>query len=157
MIMTLTARAPGDIDATIAKHGLTLAARFVPFSQSRNKAEKHPSLNWEVTLVKEYPANGHGWPAHTSTILVTDYSAKSGHCPAYKASVRNLGSRDSVMRDSAIRWECEHGFDAVMMEGYSHIRQRKTKLQPNLKDVLHSLLMDYDAIDYQFTDWCDNL
>ena len=40
-----------SIDAVLAKHGITLASVFVPFSQSRNKGEKNPSLNWKVTIL----------------------------------------------------------------------------------------------------------
>src|SRR5690606_27827140 len=34
----------------IEEAGLTVAAVFVPWSQSRNKGERSPSLNWRVTL-----------------------------------------------------------------------------------------------------------
>lgn len=33
------------------KHGVTMACEFVPLSQSRNKGEKSPTLNWRVTII----------------------------------------------------------------------------------------------------------
>ena len=47
-----------------AKHGATMTAEFIPFSQSRNKGDKSPSLNWRVTIQR----NGRA-------VLTTDYSA----------------------------------------------------------------------------------
>lgn len=58
----------------IAALGLTIDCVFVPFSQSRNRAEKTPNLNWVVTVKR----NGRD-------VLTTDYSAGMGHCPGYKA------------------------------------------------------------------------
>lgn len=55
----------------IAALGLTVEAVFIPFSLSRNKGEKHRTLNWRVTLKR----NGR-------EIMTTDYSAGEGHCPA---------------------------------------------------------------------------
>jgi hypothetical protein len=44
--------------------GLTMEAKFIPFSLSRNKDEKHANLNWLVTIKR----NGRD-------VLATDYSA----------------------------------------------------------------------------------
>lgn len=41
------------IAATLESLKLTVEARFVPFSQSRNKAEKHKTLNWFVTVKRD--------------------------------------------------------------------------------------------------------
>lgn len=68
--------------AALAALGLTVESVFVPFSQSRNKAEKSPSLNWRVTVKR----NGRD-------VLTTDYSAGMGHCPGYKVSAPPAGYR----------------------------------------------------------------
>ena len=152
----MTERNPGDRAAIISGLGLTVESVFVPFSQSRNKAEKNPSLNWRVTVKH----NGRA-------ILETDYSAGSGHCPAYNASVREMGGRNSLMRDGAIRWECERGFAARAFDnagspsGYV-VREMNPKnrhpLQPDSLDVLASLAMDSDVIDAGgFESWASNL
>jgi hypothetical protein len=140
---------------TLAKMGLTVTSEFIAFSKSRNANEKHPSLNWKVTLRKDGRA-----------ILTTDYSAGAAHCPAYKASVREMGGRDSIMRDAAIRFECESGFAAVAFDnanspnGYQ-VRQLNAKgksLQPNALDVIASLVMDSSVLDESsFEDWASSL
>jgi hypothetical protein len=72
--------------AALAALGLTIESVFVPFSQSRNRAEKHKSLNWKVTLCR----NG-------KTFLTCDYSAGIAHCPGYNA------------KESLASAECESG------------------------------------------------
>ncbi len=120
------------IVAFAMRNGVTMTTQFVPWSQSRNKAEKHPSLNWLVTLTV-----GEGRP-----ILTTDYMAGSGHCPSYKASKRHLGHANSLTRFEAIKHECETG------------RGDGKKLQPKISDVLYSLAMDASVLDSgSFEDW----
>lgn len=130
----------GDLQATIDKLGLTISAVFVPFSQSRNKGEKSPSLNWLVTVKKD-----------GRDILTTDYSAGCGHCPAYKA--KGLGSQYSVMRHNAIQYECEHGKGATLA-----FPQKPGPILPDTIDVLHSLAMDSDVLDAGgFESWAGDL
>jgi len=111
--------------------GLTMTAEFVPWSQSRNKGEKSPSLNWEVTLYKVTHANGHGRPEHKRYILTTDYMAGCGHCPSYTQS------KQSVDQANAVRRECETGRALGVGK----------KLLPDLADVLASLSSDAYVID----------
>ena len=126
--------------------GLTIESVFVPFSQSRNKAEKSPSLNWRVTVKRD----GHD-------VLTTDYSAGCAHCPAYKASVKVLDNQNSIMRDAAIRWECEHGKPGRYFETLNGIASSGNSLKPDTLDVLHSLAMDADVLDAGgFEDWAGN-
>lgn len=127
-----------DRNALISELGLTVESVFVPFSQSRNKAEKHPTLNWRVTLKRD-----------GRDILTTDYSAGSAHCPAYKA--KTLGAQNSVDRDNAIRWECEHGRAKLAISGGRPIL-------PGTIDVLYSLAMDSDVLDAGgFEQWAGDL
>lgn len=134
-----------SIEAIAAQLGLTLHSEFVPFSKSRNAGEKSPSLNWKVTLRK----NGRD-------ILTTDYMAGCGHCPSYKASVKELGSKDCIMRDEAIRRECETGHRALPVVG-SVVRSMGMPILPDLADVLYSLASDSDALDSSgFEEWAED-
>lgn len=140
--------------ATVASLGLTVESAFVPLSQSRNKTEKYPTLNWKVTVKR----NGRD-------VLTTDYSAGSAHCPAYNASVKAMGERNSLMRDAAIRFECEHGkaaaaYDSTNSSAGYVVRElvlRGKALEPDALDVLASLAMDSDVIDAGgFEEWAGN-
>lgn len=128
------------IHATIEALGLTVSSRFIPLSQSRNKHEKHPTLNWEVTVSKNDRA-----------ILSTLYSAGSAHCPAYLA--KGLGHTNSIMRDAAIRYECEQGFASLHVFGL----KRGKPLMPDALDVLYSLAMDASVLDAGgFENWASD-
>jgi len=128
------------IGVTIAECGLTIESKFIPWSKSRNSKDVMPSLNWEVTLLK----NG-------KEILTTDYSAGVAHCPAYRQNDK------SILHHEEIMMECEKGFTAT---GYENEYIRITKNLPILpedRDVIYSLLMDAETLDYDFEDWCSNL
>ena len=118
-----------NIDATIAELGLTVESRFIPWSQSRNKGEKQPSLNWVVTLKR----NGRD-------VISTDYGAGMAHCPAYGAvqyqQGRNLDGQRAIAR------ECETGraYLGEYSKGGIHIR-------PDARDVIYSLIMDASVLD----------
>lgn len=144
-----------DRNALISELGLTVESVFVPFSQSRNKGEKLPTLNWRITVKKD-----------GRDVLTTDYSAGSAHCPAYKASTREMGSARSLMRDGAIRFECEHGFAAKASDnanspaGYTvrALNPHGKQLEPDTVDVLYSLAMDSDVLDAGgFESWAADL
>ena len=124
------------IDAAIAAAGLTVSAVFVPFSQSRNKAEENPSLNYRVTIQR----NGRD-------VLTTDYMMGRGNCPAYKMSMKDAGHANSIMRDKLIREECETG------HAYRSFGKGPAIL-PDTRDVLHCIILDADAINYRdFAAW----
>ncbi len=87
------------LSQAIEKAGLSVKSTFVPFSQSRNKDEKQPSLNWKVTLVH----NG-------KDVITTDYMAGCAHCPAYQAIDEGRRYRGlTVDEDSEVRKQCESG------------------------------------------------
>jgi hypothetical protein len=86
--------------AAIAKHKLDIVSTFVPFSQSRNKTEKTPSLNWRVTLRRD-----------GREVLTTDYSAGCAHAPSYKQTQGRRTVEDDE-RDRCVKSECENGFAA---------------------------------------------
>lgn len=115
-------------------HGITVLATFVPFSQSRNKDEKSPSLNWRITL-----------QVRGRDVLTTDYMAGCAHCPAYSnaAMKKALGPRDF---NEALRIECEGGKTIKRFAGGFHAFG--PPILPNECDVMFSLLLDAQAIDY---------
>lgn len=147
-----TERNPGDLQATVDKLGLRVSSKFIPFSQSRNKAEKQPSLNWEVTLYTLSPIDG-----QRHDILTTLYSAGSAHAPSYKH-----GDKPEVAY--RVAYECERGFKAAGVrwgsspEAYGAEGNKANALQPKALDVIHSLVMDSDVLDAGgFESWASDL
>lgn len=124
--------------ALIASIGLTVDSEFIPFSQSRNKDEKYPSLNWRVILKRN------GEEIVTSTV----FSAGSAHCPAY--SDPTLGRQDSVDRFRAIKQQCETGRDGKP-------GRPGTWIKPDSIDVIWSLVSECSALDYpDFESWASD-
>lgn len=124
---------------TARELGLTMTAEFVPFSQSRNKGEKYPSLNWRVTLLR-------GKTHNSVPVLTTDYSAGCAQCPSYKQGDR------AIHRAERVAWECEHGKRSTLLGGM--VVGTGKVLQPDFADVLSSLVMDAGVLDSSsFEDW----
>lgn len=131
-----------DREFILSAMGATLSAVFVPWSRSRNKDEKMPSINWRVTL--KY---------RDRDVIETDYMQGCGHCPAYNnPSKFPSGKRDQHVTDNRIRYECNTGFVTRTDGG-----QPKKKIDPpSVVDVFYSLLRDGDAMNCRdFADWCD--
>jgi hypothetical protein len=136
--------------ACIAKHGLIVRAEFVPFSKSRNAGEKHKSLNWKVTLMK-----------NERDVLTTDYMAGSGHCPAHNSKPpHGYPNHKSMWERDSIAWECENGFPTTYLGSMSGF-MRKSKsapIVPDPVDVIWSLTRDADVIDYPtFEQWARDM
>lgn len=127
--------------------GVTLDAVFVPFSQSRNKGEKNPSLNWRVTLKKD-----------GREVIATDYMQGSGHCPAYSSpTLFASGKRDEYTTQKRIAAECETGRTTSRGDHRtsSFDASGKKIAPPSVVNVLYSLMQDGRAIDSRdFADWC---
>ena len=133
----------------LERMGVTLSAVFVPFSQSRNKNEKRPSLNWRVTL--HY--NGRD-------VIETDYTQGIAHCPAYKKPIKFSDGRiDKWATDRAIETECEKGRRTVAINGSGYFSVSKERIPPpDVVDVLYSLMLDASAIDAGgFSEWCADM
>ncbi len=123
------------VDNWANKYGISANFAFVPFSLSRNSGEKFPSLNWKVTLYKDQ-----------REILRFDYSRGSGYAPSYKQNMRYQREVD------AVSYECENGHKVREICG--SMRKGEKIAPPKLADVLYSIAMDTDAIDYAtFEDW----
>lgn len=132
------------IEAVAAELGITMTTVFVPWSQSRNKGEKQPSLNWEVTLHRKVGPGDGG-----VTVLTTDYSAGYGHCPSYKP-------RATIFSDKAVRFECKHGH-AALGDNDCCFTAGKAIL-PEFADVLHSLASEAEVLDRSsFEEWASEL
>ncbi len=133
-----------EILAVVKALGLSITAKFVPFSQSRHKKEKHPSLNWDVTLLR-----------NDKEIVTTPYMAGSGHCPANTVS-------NKVERDHRIIFECETGMRSTGVNFLGarqpEVRHRSEKINPNMLDVLYCLVSDSSVLDCpSFEDWASEL
>jgi hypothetical protein len=123
----------------IAEAGLTVAAVFVPWSQSRNAKEKEPSLNWRVTL-----------QCHGRNVLTCDYSAGSAHAPAYKRTFNIPATNPRIAKADAIRRECETG-----RQDRGTFAKPGPAIMPEARDVIRSLLLDASARDHgSIADWC---
>lgn len=136
------------VAVTIAEIGLSINAVFIPWSQSRNKKEKSPSLNWNITLLHK-----------GKSILTTDYSAGCAHCPSYK----KLGMYNikQWQYEQYIIPECQKGFPVTMPAYISTIGMihydKHHPIMPDKKDVIYSLVMDSDVINYDsFDEWASS-
>jgi hypothetical protein len=122
-------------------------AEFVPFSQSRNKAKKTPSLNWRVTLTRD-----------GRDILTTDYGAGQGHCPASKRPPKlSNGAIDKYLQRKRIGIECERGKVSRARDGNYAGLMLGAPILPDECDVIYSLARDSDVLDYSsFEEWAEN-
>lgn len=103
------------------------SAQFVPQSQSRNKGEKNPSLNWTITVTRGRMS------------ITTDYTQGIGHMPGYQQMRRRT-------LDVAKQEETAAETGKVIPLGTTW-KPGKTIPVPSLDDVLYSLVMDASTID----------
>jgi hypothetical protein len=120
---------------------ISLEFTFVPFSQSRNKAEKNRSLNWRVTL-----------KVRGRAIFTTDYGAGIAHCPSYRQTLTGRMSNDEA---EAIKYETETGFARRPSAEYF---PKGKAINPDPCDVLYCLASDADVLNYSnFEEWAESL
>lgn len=132
-----------DLDAVIASLGLTYSATFVPQSQSRNKKDKQPTLNWQVGIGKG------------NSLLVTDYSQGIAHHPQYKQVNPRVIHGDNILRSSSQTGK----YNPRNLEASSNGTSPGTKdiPAPLLRDVLYCLVTDADVLNYSdFEEWAMN-
>lgn len=151
----------GDVESLIgdicAHAGVTMEAAFVPFSQSRNAkpgkdGKAWRSLNWRIRIFHRRAS---------APILETDYSQGEGHAPAYKKTAAQLETAARVMRLSVsaakaemIAHEIETGRVATGHHWARGVSGGKPIPAPSIGDVMQSLAMDSDVLDYAgFEDW----
>jgi len=123
--------------ARLKELGLTMETKFIPFSQSRNAESDWQSLNWKVTVKR-----------NDREVITTDYSAGVAHCPSYKQN-----PKDKYLQRIAISHEVENGNKAKISFS-DHAYPSKQKIEPNLSDVIYSIVMDSDVLQYEsFEAW----
>lgn len=136
--------------AFAAAQGLTMAATFIPFSQSRNASPQEDgkpwrSLNWKVRIERA-----------GRLVLETDYAQGEGYCPAYKAPREKLGHPRSVPRHDQILHEIETGYTRAPMFWGSGLGKKLPP--PSIADVLASLSLDASVLDEGgFENWAASL
>jgi hypothetical protein len=132
-----------DIETKLTAYGIDYAAVFVPQSVSRNSQEKNPCLNWRVSIARaSKPRTDGGLGRAPGASIATDYMQGIGHVPK---DPRARFNPYSVAQDNYERECAESG------------RYAGGKLPaPKLADVLYSLLLDGEAADETFEDWCAN-
>ena len=136
-------QSPAD---AVAALGLTVESVFVPFSQSRNKAGKHRSLNWIVTIKR----NGRD-------VLTTDYSAGVAHCPCYQTQEFKGRYGRGLTRQMAqlVEYETETGRAAQRVNSCTILRGKP--ILPDPLDVIYSLVTDASVLDSSgFEDWASD-
>ncbi|MBU0801373.1 MAG: hypothetical protein KKA05_10300 [Alphaproteobacteria bacterium] len=142
---------PETVEEIAARLGLTVESAFVPFSQSRNKGEKQPSLNWRVTLMR----GGHA-------LMETDYSAGVAYAPGYKVSTSALTRSNRPLKTARAlltAWECEKGVPGEFRYGEGVHRVLHSKpIKPDAVDVIASLALDSAALTYgRFESWAEEM
>lgn len=134
-----------EIAALIEKYNLTCDFKFVPFSVSRNKAEKNHSLNWIYTLKR-----------NDREILSGDYMQGSGHAPAHS---RNFKIKPD--KPIAVRGECETGkihIENPFSSGSLPHETSKHIPVPLIRDILYALMIDASVLDSgSFESWAGDL
>lgn len=134
------------LDSYISRLDLEYSAVFVPFSKSRSAKEiktlSDYSINWKVTIKSP------------SGSIETDYMQGIGHLPA---RMYHPISRPTQEDYATVKYACENGRKCSYSWGlYSIFGYKESLTMPKLRDVLYCLLLDAEAIEYDFQDWCDN-
>lgn len=128
-----------EIKNTLEALGLTCEFKFIPFSQSRNKAEKYPSLNYSVTCLR----NG-------KAFLTTDYSMGCAHVPGYKQMDKSFDHANMI------KAACETGKKAKYFVNTGFIGKGEPIL-PSIEDVYYSLIINSSVLDYStFESWASD-
>jgi hypothetical protein len=137
-------------DSLIASLGLEYNAVFVPQSASRNSQEKNPSLNWRVSIIRRGADNGHGRVVGKGAAIATDYMQGIAHVPTYNKMPRGHMGNLTTWKQG-----CERAAETGKYPGRTSWQFLPLPAPP-IADILYSLLMDGDAADETFDDWCSN-
>ena len=126
-----------EIDSFLESLNLTYTVRFVPQSLSRN-AGKDYCLNWKISISSKGSAQ-----------INTDYMQGIGHLKGFNHYDKTIDYARSIKN------ACETG--KWSSSAYAHI-VAKTIPAPLLRDVLYSLIMDSDVLNYSsFEEWANNI
>jgi hypothetical protein len=133
----------------MSEYGLTMDWTFIPFRGDR----KERRLQWDITLYHR-SAPRIGDDTLPNDVIVTRYEAGIGHCPSYPA----YGGVPTVAQDSAIDFEVTTGYQARPPHGggAGDRFERGARIDPDVAEVMHSLLLDAEAIDHaSFEAWAE--
>jgi hypothetical protein len=134
-----------EIKALIESLGIEYKAAFVPFSQSRNAKEKSLSINWLITLSKG------------KQLLTTDYMQGIAHLPNF--SQRWFANNNAAYRDFLERCveSGKYSESSKFHDDYKASIANKNIPAPDVVDVVYSIVLDSDVIDYAaFEDWAND-
>ena len=137
--MTDYQKARAELDATLEALGVTLAATFVPQSQSRNSNEKRPTLNWRVVVVRSKRPQ-----------YACDYTQGIAHAPGYPQTLRKSPNLAANERHAAERGRYPQNWESAAAT------HDKPLTPPKLAEVLSSLLLDSTAFGQTFEDWAND-
>ena len=131
-----------DRKAFIESLGLIIQSTFVPRSQSRNKAEEDPSLNWLVTLSKGKKA------------MTIEYMKGMGHIPGYRQTWGKL-SYDQQRQQDSYKLTCETGkLYRLMVNMDIYLPTDKRVPDPTLEEVLYCVALDSAVLNYSsYEEW----
>jgi hypothetical protein len=122
---------------------VTMDAAFVPYSQSRHKADDWKSLNWRVTVRVD-----------GREVITTDYAQGVAHCPAHHNT--RFAPRTYEKR-KAIEHEIETGLEAKYLTSSGCVASGKPIAPPAVLDVVYSLVSDANVLDYpSFCAWAED-
>lgn len=130
----MTENKHAELDAFIDSLKLEYNVVFIPQSVSRNAGQTDRSLNWMISI----RANG--------VVLSTEYMQGIGHLPI-------PNSMKTIPRNRVIR----HDWEKKAVESGKCGEYHQTMIPaPKIRDVLYSVVLDSDAADETFDDWCWN-
>jgi hypothetical protein len=128
-----------DRAATLADLGLAIKTKFIPFSQSRNANDKHPTLNYKVTLIYK-----------GREVLTTDYSMGCAFVPGYQQFPKDRHIQRLLLEQS-----CETGYVWKIIDGNT-LLPTKEPILPDAVDVIYSLIIDSEVLDAgRYEEWAD--
>jgi len=131
------------VETLLSANNIVVKSVFVPFSQSRNKNEKTPCFNYLVTVSK----NGVDY-------LTTDYSMGCAHSPSYKKiNTRKLNGAKHIKQECELGYQLDEQPSGHLIPAKNQDRSKKF-ITPDTTDVMYSLLIDSDVIEYSdFESW----
>jgi hypothetical protein len=132
-----------EMSALLDSLGVSIECEFVPLSRSRNAGEKHLTVNWRVDVRRL----GNSLVGEKSRrVLTCDYSQGVAHLQGYDARAAR-----TIDGDAAVRRACETG-PVKVLSPYN--RPAVRAVAPSREDVLSSLAMDSDVLEYAtFEQW----
>lgn len=154
-------QAKAEFIAILEKLGVTLAAKFVPFSQSRNRGnDNHKSINWLIDVKR----------ADRVILKGVEYGAGIAHIPGYQAISAALAGTQAAARYfgrvvesgeymPALAADCKTNRARALSLAYGQSWGKLADLPPpELASVMGCLFMDCDVLNYaKFEEWAESL